>query len=927
MAFVDAKNDCIDKERFSLLLLEPGEIYLEDYSVYYYRNDLPENEAIQRKVRGRLKVCSKSIVFTPQDARFPIVKFILRNCERITRWSGNLLSKLGNNVVSIEAKQTVEMKQDDVIGPYHFNKKGDKYMFSLNFVSPEKVLPQMCQLHRASQLTPADQNAMISTIIQSLQNRVSFDTSWLGNLYEQIVMETSCDRISPLVVNPGKIMLTSSRLYFQPFNNLEPEPVTKMNLTEMKRILKRRFLLRQVGLEIFCSKDSLIADMYLVLPTAVERDKLYEHLIEQEDVCLMENDKENMLLKWQSGSVTNLDYLLYLNSEADRSFNDFTQYPVFPWVIADYTSPTLDLSDPKTFRDLSKPIGALNPKRLTRFKERFSDMPEPRFLYGSHYSTPGYILYYLVRVAPQYMLCLQSGRFDQPDRLFNSIQETWSNVLSLPSDVKEVIPEFYLPEYSDFLINKQSLDLGVRQDGSKVNHVTLPPWSSDPKDFCKKCREALESEYVSMHLHKWIDLIYGFKQRGKEAEKYDNLFYYLTYEGAVDIEKVKDPNERAAIEAQIMEFGQTPKQLFTKPHPTRFPATGSDEMNSDDGKLADGTEYEEEDEEYVDDDVIESEVVDQDGSKYSDEEESLETNNWSQLASLTLYQRHKLHRDMVTSLCLSGDNKLVYSVSQAGVFKVYSFEEQQQVRGINLSSMPLSSIILLPNEKMVLIASWDNSLYLYSMEFGRVISQLTLHDDAISDMFWQDNMLFTCSWDSTIKIWLYDPVADPKKLSLAPIMELDHDAGVSCIHVNSSNSQILSGTKDGNVYLWDVECQTVLRQTQSHVGQVTCVKFSKDGQRMVSCGEDCYMRVVDINTGTEILAKDLGQSISCLCWPEQQHLIAGGQGELLVWDMAKAQLVTKIKAHESMIASMCLGSNLHVVTGGEDRNVILWKKV
>ncbi len=51
-----------------------------------------------------------------------------------------------------------------------------------------------------------------------------------------------------------------------------------------------------------------------------------------------------MTLQWQHGLISNFDYLLYLNSAADRSFNDLTQYPVFPWVIADYTSDTLGLS-------------------------------------------------------------------------------------------------------------------------------------------------------------------------------------------------------------------------------------------------------------------------------------------------------------------------------------------------------------------------------------------------------------------------------------------------------------------------------------------------------------------------------------------------------------------------------------------------------
>lgn len=53
---------------------------------------------------------------------------------------------------------------------------------------------------------------------------------------------------------------------------------------------------------------------------------------------------------------------------ADRTFHDLTQYPVFPWIIQDYTSTVLDLNDTRIYRDLSKPIGALNPSRLERLK-------------------------------------------------------------------------------------------------------------------------------------------------------------------------------------------------------------------------------------------------------------------------------------------------------------------------------------------------------------------------------------------------------------------------------------------------------------------------------------------------------------------------------------------------------------------------------
>lgn len=54
---------------------------------------------------------------------------------------------------------------------------------------------------------------------------------------------------------------------------------------------------------------------------------------------------------------------MQLNTIAGRTYNDLAQYPVFPWIIADYESERLDFDNPATFRNLSMPIGALNPER------------------------------------------------------------------------------------------------------------------------------------------------------------------------------------------------------------------------------------------------------------------------------------------------------------------------------------------------------------------------------------------------------------------------------------------------------------------------------------------------------------------------------------------------------------------------------------
>lgn len=120
-------------------------------------------------------------------------------------------------------------------------------------------------------------------------------------------------------------------------------------------------------------------------------------------------------------------------------------------------------------------------------------------------------------------------------------------------------------------MNSLKINFGKRSDGTPVNNVILPPWAENsPKKFITILREALESEYVSKNLHHWIDLIFGYKQRGEEAKKANNIFFHLCYEGAIDLDNINDFAKRHAYEVQISEFGQIPKQLFKKPHISRI---------------------------------------------------------------------------------------------------------------------------------------------------------------------------------------------------------------------------------------------------------------------------------------------------------------------------------------------------------------------
>jgi hypothetical protein len=90
--------------------------------------------------------------------------------------------------------------------------------------------------------------------------------------------------------------------------------------------------------------------------------------------------------------------------------------------------------------------------------------------------------------------------------------------------VKELVPEFFfLP---DFLMNNEGFNYGIRQSGEIVNDVKLPNWcENSARLFTLIHRQALESDHVRKNLHQWIDLIFGFKQKGKAAVDALNVFH------------------------------------------------------------------------------------------------------------------------------------------------------------------------------------------------------------------------------------------------------------------------------------------------------------------------------------------------------------------------------------------------------------------
>ncbi|EHA98667.1 Neurobeachin-like protein 2 [Heterocephalus glaber] len=649
---------------------------------------------------------------------------------------------------------------------------------------------------------------------------------------EKLVLSAECQLVTVVAVVPGLLEVTTQHVYFYDGSAERVETEEGIGhdfrrpLAQLREVHLRRFNLRRSALELFfidqsnyflnfpCRGTGTAASSPSQAPRAQPRtpvphtqvrNQVYSWLLRLRPPAqgyLSSRSPQEMLRasgltqKWVQREISNFEYLMQLNTIAGRTYNDLSQYPVFPWVLQDYVSPTLDLSNPAVFRDLSKPIGVVNPKHAQLVREKYESFEDPagtidKFHYGTHYSNAAGVMHYLIRVEPFPSLHVQL--------------QTWQARLESPADVKELIPEFFY--FPDFLENQNGFDLGCLQlTNEKVGNVVLPPWASSPEDFIQQHRRALESEHVSAHLHEWIDLIFGYKQRGPAAEEALNVFYYCTYEGAVDLDHVADERERKALEGIISNFGQTPCQLLKEPHPPRLLAEEAAQrlarLDTNSPSLFQHLDQLK---------AFFAEVV-SDGMPLV-------------LALVPHQQPH--------SFITQGSPDLLVTVSANGLLgthnwlpydrninNYFSFSKDPTIGNPKMqrllsgpwvpgSGVSGQALAVAPDGKLLFSGGhWDGSLRVTALPRGKLLNQLSRHLDVVTCL-----ALDTCgiylisgSRDTTCMVWrLLQQGGLSAGLAPKPVQVLyGHEAAVSCVAISTELDMAVSGSEDGTVIIHTV---------------------------------------------------------------------------------------------------------------------------
>ena len=207
-------------------------------------------------------------------------------------------------------------------------------------------------------------------IIQRFNKR-SFNMSLIKSVSEKPMLPENnilTRRVLPLTHIYGYIYITSQSVYFEALNNISATSVDHFPISKIHKLFKRRYQLRNIGLQIQLENSSGIQlesnkpiSYYFTFQSENHRNIIFTILSKKvSSSCIKIQTLEKITFMWQMKEISNYEYLMYLNQAGNRSVNDLSQYPVFPWILSQYQKEEIDLEDEANYRDLGKPIGALN---------------------------------------------------------------------------------------------------------------------------------------------------------------------------------------------------------------------------------------------------------------------------------------------------------------------------------------------------------------------------------------------------------------------------------------------------------------------------------------------------------------------------------------------------------------------------------------
>ena len=283
------------------------------------------------------------------------------------------------------------------------------------------------------------------------------------------------------------------------------------------------------------------------------------------------------------------------------------------------------------------------------------------------------------------------------------------------------------------------------------------------------------------------------------------------------------------------------------------------------------------------------------------------------------------HQDGVIKAIFNQNGTKIISASWDSTIKYWDTNTGSIVNTFKGHKGYVRTIAIHPEQKILLSGSSDNTIKIWNLDTGKPGRTINEHNDIVYSVnFSRDGSKFiSSSQDKTIKIWNY------KNLTLEKTIIDDDSSGIFLAELTSDSEYVVSSSAN-NIKLWYILTNEMLRLYKGHSKKVTCFTlFSEnDSQYIVSGSKDGKLFLWNMNMG-EPIGRFFGHHsaiTSVDVSSNHKYLISASDDKTIkLWDLHTYKLLRKYRGHKASINSVAFSpDNKSILSASLDMTLKLW---
>ncbi|VTU02616.1 wd-40 repeat-containing protein : Serine/threonine protein kinase with WD40 repeats OS=Pirellula staleyi (strain ATCC 27377 / DSM 6068 / ICPB 4128) GN=Psta_3332 PE=4 SV=1: Pkinase: WD40: WD40: WD40: WD40: WD40: WD40: WD40: WD40: WD40: WD40 [Gemmataceae bacterium] len=203
------------------------------------------------------------------------------------------------------------------------------------------------------------------------------------------------------------------------------------------------------------------------------------------------------------------------------------------------------------------------------------------------------------------------------------------------------------------------------------------------------------------------------------------------------------------------------------------------------------------------------------------------------------------------------------------------------------------------DDRTVASSSLDRTVKVWTLDHPKPVRTITVPavvNGLSADR--QNHRLAGACGDGVVRVWDRETGREVAALAAPQVP-------VTSVAFGDEGRLVAAGAKDGSVRLWDLATRTAKVVGTEHTGAVVGLAFAPDGTFVVSTTERGEARVNDLRTGA---ARDLRGHLmpvrGAVVSPDNERILTGGEDTYLkVWDTATGQELTNLMRRDVSAAA------------------------